>query len=153
MKKLFKVSALLLAIVMLISLTACKKDAKKTTEGANQGEEQSSLWDVAYYTEDTELGEGATTITVQVVAEDKTVTFTIHTDAGNLEEALSTHSLVDGDRTEFGMYIKTVNGIRADYELDDGYYWSITKNGEMLMTGATAEIIEDGAKYEITRTK
>ena len=49
--------------------------------------------------------------------------------------------------------LSDTNGIRADYELDDGYYWSITKNGEMLMTGAESEIISDGAQYEFIRTK
>ena len=152
MKRFFKVSALLIALVMLITLTACNEEAEtKTPE--EKAEAASTLWDLAYYTEDTELGEGVNTITVKVTAEEKSVVFTIHTDAGNLADAMMTHSLVSGDESQYGLYIKTVNGIRADYELDDGYYWSITKNGEMLMTGAESEIISDGAQYEFIRTK
>lgn len=150
MKGFFKVSALLLSIVMLISFTACTKDAENNADVAN---EQSSLWDLAYYTEDTELGDGVNTITAKVTADGKTVTFTIHTDAGTLADAMGTHALVEGDPSQYGLYVKTVNGIRADYELDGGYYWSISKDGELLMTGVDAEIISDGAQYEFTRTK
>ena len=150
MKRNFKVSALLVALVMLITLTACKEEAKIPEEKA---EATATLWDVAYYSEDTELGEGANTIIVKVTAEEKSVVFTIHTDAGNLADAMMTHSLVDGEDSQYGLYIKTVNGIRADYELDDGYYWSVNKNGELLMTGAESEKISDGAQYEFIRTK
>ena len=73
MKGFFKVSALLLSIVMLISFTACTKDAENNADVTN---EQSSLWDLAYYTEDTELGDGTNTITAKVTADGKTVTFT-----------------------------------------------------------------------------
>ena len=44
--------------------------------------------DGALYAEDTELGEGASTITFECTADDKTVTFTVHTDAEFLGDAL-----------------------------------------------------------------
>ena len=52
----------------------------------------------------------------------------------------------------YGIYIKKVNGIRADYNLD-GAYWNLTKNGEYLMTGADMTPIADGEHYEFTYTK
>ena len=57
-------AALALVLALMLSLAAC-------------GAKAEGLWANAAYTEDTELGEGATTITVEVTAEDKTVTFTI----------------------------------------------------------------------------
>lgn len=143
MKRIFKVSALLVALVMLITLIACTKDAEITNV---------SVWDNAVYTEDTELGEGAKQIQVEVKAEDKSITFTLYTDAETLADALIAHSLIYGEDSQYGIYIKEVNGISADYD-KDGYYWAVYKNGEYLMTGADTSVIEDGEHYELERTK
>ena len=78
--------------------------------------------------------------------------FEIKTDADNLGDALLEAKLVEGEKGAYGLYIKSVNGLRADYELD-GAYWSLSKNGEMLMTGASDTPIADGEKYELTYTK
>ena len=107
--------------------------------------------DGASYTEDTELGEGAKTLSVEVTAEDKTITFTIHTDAENLRGALEENGLVSGDESEYGLYVKSVNGIAADYDAD-GYYWALSKAGEYLMTGVDDTLIADGEQYELVRT-
>ena len=103
-----KVLALILTLAMMLSLAAC---------GAQQS--SGGLWDGASYTEDTELGEGAKTLSVEVTAEDKTITFTIHTDAENLRGALEENGLVSGDESEYGLYVKSVNGIAADYDADE----------------------------------
>ena len=139
--KTLRLSALLLTLVMLISLTACS--GEKTP---------ASLWDTATYTEDIALGGGDKTIMVEVKAEDKSITILVNTDAETLADALLEHELIEGDNTEFGIYIKTVNGILADYDID-GYYWSISKNGEYLMTGADSTFIANGEHYELVRTK
>ena len=86
MKTTRKAAALALALALILSLAAC---------GAQQS--SGGLWDGASYTEDTELGEGAKTLSVEVTAEDKTITFTIHTDAENLRGALEENGLVSGD--------------------------------------------------------
>ena len=112
-----------------------------------------AAWENATYTEDTELGEGATTVTVRVTADDKTVTFTLHTNETNLAAAMLAEELCAGEEGSFGLYIKYVNGIRADYELDGGYYWGLTANGETAMTGASDVLILPGAIYEFTRTR
>ena len=118
MKNLTKVSALLLLLVMLITLTACKDEADNNSTD--------SLWDSALYTEDTTLGEGEKTVQVEVQAEEKSITFTINTDAQTLADALISHSLIEGEDSQYGIYIKKVNGILADYDVD-GYYWSFYK--------------------------
>ena len=146
MKRIFKVSALLIALVMLITLTACTKNAK------NDETSETSVWDDAWYTEDATIGEGSTQIQVEVKAEDKSITFTINTDAGTLGDALLTHSLIEGESSQYGMYIKSVNQIKADYNTD-GYYWAIYKNGEYLMTGADSTVIAEGEHYEFVREK
>lgn len=110
------------------------------------------LWANALYTEDTELGEGDTVIAVEIATGEKSVTLTVHTNEENLGAALTSNSLVEGDQSEYGLYIKTVNGIRADYDLD-GAYWAISKDGELTPTGADTTAISDGEHYELTYTK
>ncbi len=95
----------------------------------------------------------AVTITVTVI-DDKgdSKEFILETEKGNLGDALLEAKLVEGEMGQFGLYIKSVNGLRADFELD-GAYWSLSKGGEYLMTGADATPIADGEKYELTYTK
>lgn len=116
------------------------------------GEGIVGLWTEAKYSEDTELGKGAVTVKIKVVAEDKSVTFTVHTDKDTLGAALLETELVQGDESEYGLFIKFVNGIEADYDKDKAY-WAISKNGEYLMTGADSTAIADGENYELTYTK
>lgn len=93
------------------------------------------------------------TITVTVI-DDKgeSTEFVIKTNSPNLRGALEQEKLVEGDEGDYGLYVKVVNGIRADYETD-GAYWSFTKEGTILMSGVDDTIITDGDKYEITYTK
>ncbi len=53
---------------------------------------------------------------------------------------------IKGEQGEFGIYIKEVNGIIADYDVD-GTYWAFYVNGEMSMKGADQVEIVDGATY------
>ena len=62
------------------------------------------------------------------------------------------NGLVEGETGDYGLYIKVVDGLRADYDLD-GAYWAISKDGEYLMTGADSTPIADGEHYELTYTK
>ena len=110
------------------------------------------LWETAKYTEDTEVGEGAVTVKVKVIADTKEITLTVHTDKENLGAALLEYELVSGDQSEYGLYIKSVNGIQADYDKDQAW-WAISKDGEMLMTGADSTPVADGENYELTYTK
>ena len=93
------------------------------------------------------------TITVTVIDnEGKSEEFIINTKSDNLGDALVMSGLVEGEDGQFGLFIKSVNGLRADYDLD-GAYWSVSKGGEMLMTGASETPIADGDSFELTYTK
>lgn len=130
----------LLALLMAIALVACA-DVEKT-----------GAWETATYVRDTEFGEGEKTITVKVVAEEQTLTFTLHTDKETLGDALLEHELIAGDQGPYGLYIKSVNGVIADYDTDQTY-WSLTKGGEMMMVGVDGAVIADGEQYELTKAK
>ena len=113
-----KLAALFLALAMIFALAACgsadtepsaqpsESSAVDTTSPAPAVEDTDSpapaeegVWADAQYTEDTELGEGANTISVECTADDKTVTFTIHTDAEYLRAALEGNGLIAGDES------------------------------------------------------
>ena len=159
MKNIKSILALILALLMTLCLFSCNKEEPETPETtvANGSEAGGSiapegLWANATYLVDTTFGEGAKTVTVKVIADGKSVTFTIKTDAATLCDALLAHNLIAGEESQYGLYIKFVNGIRADYDLDQRY-WSFTKNGEYMMTGADMTDIADGEAYEFTYAK
>ena len=136
-KKLLRVVPLLLLAAVL--LAACNPTP--------------ASWEDAKYTEDTTVGEGATTVSVKVTADEKTVTITLNTDKTDLAEAMLAEGLCAGEESTYGLYIKYVNGIRADYDLDGGYYWKLTVNGEDSMVGASGTPIVSGTIYEFIRAK
>lgn len=97
--------------------------------------------------------EGTVTITVEIVDDmGKSTEYTISTDTGTLWGALEQEGLAQGDDSEYGIMIHTVNGLRADYTLD-GAYWALYKDGEYLSTGAESTNISDGEHYELVYTK
>lgn len=110
------------------------------------------LWEDATYTQNTELGSGEKTLNVQVEADGKSVTFTVHTDKTTVGEALKECKLIDGEEGPYGLYVKVVNGIKADYD-EDKSYWSFYTNGKALQTGADMAEFKDGDHYEIIYTK
>lgn len=130
--------------------------ADSSQESAAQEESsqagEASLWDTALYTEDTELGEGAKDLLIVVEAEDQKITFTIHTDAETVGDALVENELVEGDEGEYGLYITAVNGITADYDADQAY-WAFYQNGEYMNTGVDATEFTSGDQYELVYTK
>ena len=54
--------------------------------------------------------------------------------------------LIAGDESEYGLYVKTVNGVTADYD-KDRTYWAFYVNGEYANTGVDSTPVEDGAVY------
>lgn len=112
--------------------------------------EKTGAWENATYRRDTELGKGAKTVEVEVKAEDQSVTFTIHTDKETLGDALTEHGLIDGEEGAYGLYVKFVNGIEADYD-KDGTYWAFYKDGVMMLVGVDGAQIKDGEHYELVK--
>lgn len=93
------------------------------------------------------LGEGSKTFAFTVTDFDgKETPFEIHTDKETVGEALIELGLISGDEGEFGLYVKTVNGITADFD-KDGKYWAFYIDGEYALTGVDTTIIEDGKTY------
>ena len=95
---------------------------------------------------------GVKTVTVEVTHKSGEKTeHVIETTATNLGTALAGSGFVDGEDGQYGYYINAVDGEVADYDTD-GAFWSITKDGEELFTGASETYIHDGEHYELTYT-
>ena len=93
------------------------------------------------------LGEGETMFLFTVVDKDGNETnYEIHTDKEVVGEALLDLELIAGEDGDFGLYVKTVNGITADYDVDQTY-WAFYVDGEYAMSGVDATEIEDGVSY------
>lgn len=150
--------AAILCVALLMSFTACTEespqnpDASTGAETTAAADELDVFWQDATYTEDTTVGEGVVSFEFEVICGKNSVTFTVNTDETNLGDALLKEGLVEGDEGQYGLYVKKVNGVMADYDVNQ-YYWSFTKNGEMMMTGVDGEEIEADAHYEMTVAK
>ncbi len=127
-KNFLRIAALLTLIaVMAFTFISCGKDEEGTTGAEIK-------------------------ITVEVVDKDgNSKEHEIKTEKTTLADALLEAKLVEGTTDEYGLYITTVDGMVADYNVDQSY-WAISKNGEMLMTGASSTNIADGEHYELTYT-
>lgn len=94
-----------------------------------------------------QLGEGSAKFLFTVVDGDGEETqFEIHTDKETVGEALFELELIAGDESEYGLYVKTVNGITVDYD-KDGKYWAFYVDDEYAPTGVDSTAITEGASY------
>lgn len=92
---------------------------------------------------------GSKTVTVEVVHGDaSTKSFTYHTDAEYLGEVLLAEGLIEGEQGDFGLYILVVDGERADYSVDGGW-WGLYQQGELTPTGVDMTPIADGDAYQL----
>ena len=157
MKK--NVLALLLCVVMLISVALVAAGCGSTdatepsTTAGTTVPETSAPETVANETQPvntgdvTVLGEGETVFSFTVTDLDGVETvLEIHTDKTTVGEALLELGLIAGDDSDYGLYVKTVNGLTLDFD-KDGKYWAFYENGEYAQTGVDATAITAGASY------
>lgn len=142
MKQTLKSTAsLVLALVLLLSLAACQS-----------GVDYDAVWENATYTENTVFGRGQTELTVEVAVGKHLVTFTVYTDKTTVGAALLEHNLIAGDDGAYGLYVKKVNGMTADYDVDQSY-WALYVDGETSMSGVDTTEIAEGTVYRLAYTK
>lgn len=164
-----KILAMLLTVTMLLALVSCTAPAetpkgnetltenetvleKKTEVDKASGVAAEGIWKDATHREDKTFGTGAKTVKVTVKAENASVTFTVNTDKENLADALLEHKLVEGEDGAYGLYIKKVNGMLADYDVNQTY-WSFQINGEAQMSGVSDAKIQGGESFELVYAK
>ena len=98
-------------------------------------------------------GEGSTTFYFNVVDKEGVETrFEIHTSKTVVGDALQELGLIEGDMGDYGLYVKVVCGITADYDVD-GTYWAFYEGDEYAMTGVDQTEIKPGATYAFKVSK
>lgn len=122
-----------------------------SSETSSADETGAGLWSGAKYTEDTEIGAGAHSVLITVTIDGKSVVITVKSDKDNLAEMLVEAGLVEGDESEYGLYIKRVNGVLADYDVDQSF-WNLLQNGTPTAVGASSITVTDGDAYELAYT-
>ena len=140
---------LCVALIAAIALTTIGCDMPNLLLGENIATQA----DTATPVPPTVMGEGATVFYFNVVDKDGAVTeFEIHTDKTTVGDALMALGLIEGEEGAYGLYVKVVNGITADYDVD-GTYWAFYVGDEYGMTGVDLTEIEAGATYAFKVSK
>ena len=140
MRNFKRIFALILCIVLVAAVALFAQGCKKT-EGETPDTTDAETYEV------TVLGEGQKQFDFTVVDKDGNKTyFTINTDKTTVGDALLELELIEGEDGDYGLYVKKVNGIVADYDIDQTY-WAFYVNGEYAMSGVDTTDIENGAEY------
>lgn len=93
--------------------------------------------------------QGAKKVIVEIVIpNEKNKEFTLQTDEEYLRKPLEDAKIIKGTESEFGLFIKEVNGLQADDSKQE--WWCVTKNNEPVNTGVDTTPINDGDHFELT---
>lgn len=132
-----KITSLLLCMMLTVAMALTAGCGGKNAEGPSE----TRLFEGGV------MGEGQIQFEFVVVDKEGEETFfEIHTDKTLVGEALLELGLIEGEAGAYGLFVKRVNGITADYDVDQTY-WAFYINGEYGMTGVDVTDIEPGASY------
>ena len=93
------------------------------------------------------IGEGEKEFAFTVVDKEGNETkLTVKTNEETVGAALLKEGVIEGEDGQYGLYVKTVIGITADYD-KDGVYWAFYVNDEYAMTGVDMTEIVEGDSY------
>ena len=136
-----------LIVAMALFTTGCNDKSKDEAKSTSQKETKVQTEQAKV------LGEGSTKFDFTVVdKEGSKVEFEIHTDKKTVGEALVELKLIEGEDSEYGLFVKKVNGITADYD-KDGMYWAFYINDEYAMSGVDSTEIKEGESYSFKMEK
>lgn len=128
---------MVLIVAMALFTTGCNGSAGKASPSA--GGQKVADGSV--------VGEGSKEFGLTVEDKDGAQTqLEIHTDKDTVGDALSELGLIIGKKSEYGLYVETVNGVTADYD-KDGVYWAFYVNGEYAQAGVDSTEITEGDSY------
>lgn len=140
-----RIFSLIFALILALSFAGCSGDNTDAASSAASTAVSSAASDV------TEIGEGSTSFTFEVVTDDSTTRFLVHTNETTVGAALLGVDLIAGDTSDYGLYVTEVNGITADYTADQAY-WAFYVDGEYADKGVDQTEIEEGKTYRFTHT-
>ncbi len=151
-----KLLSFILCMVLIVAAALCTNgcngSADKAADSGTEADAQAQTGEAAgsdggAAVDADVLGEGERIFTFTVTDQDGSDTvFEIHTDKETVGEALLEVGLIEGEESEYGLFVKTVNGITADYD-KDGVYWAFYVNDEYAQSGVDSTTITEGAAY------
>ena len=126
-----RILAVLLSVLMIVTLFGCHR------------EEVNNEFPTAY----TEVGEGEREFMFTVTGKDgESKGFLISTNEKTVGQALLNLGIIEGEDGPYGLFVKKVNGERADYEKDK-VYWAFYVDGEYATSSVDKTEIEEGKVY------
>lgn len=144
-----RAAALLLVCVLAFAFVGCGKAETEVTTSAEPGEttarterttETTAPW--------TWVGEGNCAFPFIVTFADGTKqSYVVSTDKATVGEALLDAGLIEGEQGAYGLYVKSVCGVTADYDAD-ATYWALYVDGEMLQVGVDSVPCNDVVDVE-----
>lgn len=94
---------------------------------------------------------GSKTVSVTVTHKDgSTKDFSYTTDEEMLGAVLVSEGLIEGEDSQYGLFVTTVDGYTADSGSEE--WWCLTVDGESAMTGIDSTPIEEGKEYGLVLT-
>ena len=144
-----KVSSFILCMVLIVAMALSTVGCNGSKDGGAASGDAGAQAGAEVHWEGGKLGEGSKEFALTVTDKDGNETqFEIHTDKEMVGEALQELNLIDGEEGEYGLFVKTVNGITADYDTD-GVYWAFYVNGEYATSGVDVTQITEGDSYAL----
>lgn len=144
-----KVSSFILCMVLIVAMALGTVGCNGSKKSGDASGTESTQTGANVQREGGDLGEGSREFALTVTDQDGRETqFQIHTDKETVGEALQELDLIDGEEGEYGLFVKTVNGITADYDAD-GVYWAFYINGEYATSGVDVTEITEGDSYAL----
>lgn len=140
-KKLLVTLLVVLIAVMALFIAGCSnnnQDEPISTEPVQTTEPKSSV---------IEKGEGENAfIFIAVDLDGNNTHYMIRTNKETVGEALIENGLISGEDGQYGLYVKTVNGITLDYD-KDGKYWAFYEENTYANQGVDSTPIKEGGVY------
>ena len=146
----FSVIAAVLVYLLLVSLAACGEKSVGIIGGADG---PTSILVSDTNDEATLIGEGKYTFDFTATFGDGTSSvYTVSTDEETVGSALQKLGLIEGESSAYGLYVKRVCGVLADYDVD-ATYWALYVNGEASMVGVDSVKCADAESVEFRLVK
>ena len=139
-----------LSVLLLLVLTAAIAFSFAGCKGKNDDGENATTTaatTAAVTDAPTVRGEGDREFSFKVVTSDGTTKyFTVKTNKTTVGEALVDAGLISGEESQYGLYVKTVDGETVDYTTH-GRYWAFYVDDTYSLDGVDRTEIESGKEY------
>lgn len=136
-------------------MTEVKKANKKLIIGVAVLALLIALFAVMFFLFRPKTVQGAKSVTIEVLDNNgNSIVYDVHTDAEYLRQAMKEAEGLEfsGTESEYGMMVETVNGVTADYNVDQSY-WGFFVNGEYSNYGIDTQPVKDGDAFRIVYSK